>query len=138
MADVGDRIAVASKGEPRSGVVTAVSGAMITVRWDRGGETSLIPGPGIVSVVTSRRGTRSARISPAISGATASARKTSVPGLRSGAAGKAATDKKPAVKKVAANKVAANKVAAGKKAAAETPVTKKAAAKKVAAGKKTQ
>ena len=133
MADVGDRIAVASKGEPRSGVVTAVSGAMITVRWDRGGETSLIPGPGIVSVVTSRRGTRSARISPATSGVTASAKKTSVAGLRSGAAGKATAGRKPAVKKVAANKVTA-----GKKVAVERPVTKKAAAKKVAAGKKTQ
>ena len=52
MADVGDRIAVASKGEPRSGVVTAVSGAMITVRWDSGRETSLVPGPGVLSVVT--------------------------------------------------------------------------------------
>ena len=51
MTDVGDRIAVTSKGEPRSGVVTAISGAMITVRWDTGGETSLIPGPGVLRVV---------------------------------------------------------------------------------------
>jgi hypothetical protein len=55
MADVGDRIAVVSKGKPRSGVLIAVSGAMITVRWDTGGETSLIPGPGVLSVVNSRR-----------------------------------------------------------------------------------
>jgi hypothetical protein len=61
MAEVGDRIAVASKGVPRSGVVTAVSGAMITVRWDTGEETSLIPGPGVLSVVASRRRTPSAR-----------------------------------------------------------------------------
>lgn len=115
-ADVGDRFAVASKGEPRSGVVTAVSGAMITVRWDRGGETSLIPAPGIVSVVTSRRGTRSARISPETSGATPSAKKTSVAGLASGGAGKAAAVRKPVVKKVAPNKVTA-----GKKVAAEQP-----------------
>ena len=60
MADVGDRIAVASKGVPRPGVVTAVSGAMITVRWDTGEETSLIPGPGVLSVVNSRRRTSSA------------------------------------------------------------------------------
>ena len=51
MAEVGDRIAVVSKGVPRPGVVTAVSGAMITVRWDTGEETSLIPGPGVLSVV---------------------------------------------------------------------------------------
>jgi len=50
MADVGDRIEAASKGAPRSGVVTAVSGVTITVRWDTGGETSLIPGPGVLSV----------------------------------------------------------------------------------------
>ena len=60
MPDVGDRIAVVSKGKPRSGVLIAVSGAMITVRWDTGGETSLIPGPGVLSVVNSRRRTSSA------------------------------------------------------------------------------
>ena len=37
MTDVGDRIEVTSKGAPRSGVVTAVSGVRITVRWDTGG-----------------------------------------------------------------------------------------------------
>jgi Domain of unknown function (DUF1918) len=51
MAEVGDQIAVTSKGAPRSGVVTAINGIKITVRWDAGGETSLIPGPGVLSVV---------------------------------------------------------------------------------------
>ena len=89
MADVGDRIAVVSKGAPRSGVVTAISGAMITVRWDTGGETSLIPGPGVLSVVTSRRRSRSPR-------ATAAARKTSPAGSRIGVTKKAAPGKKAA------------------------------------------
>ena len=44
MAVVGDRIETTSKGAPWFGVVTAISGDMITVRWDKGGETSLSPG----------------------------------------------------------------------------------------------
>src|ERR1019366_6357604 len=96
MADVGDRIAVASKGEPRSGVVTAVRGAMISVRWDTGGETSLIPGPGVLSVVTSRRRTPSAPTGPTTSGPTAAASTTSAAGSWSGVAGKAARGEKAA------------------------------------------
>lgn len=102
MADVGDWIAVTSKGEPRSGVVTAVIGAMITVRWDTGGETSLIPGPGVLSVVTGRRRAPSALTRPTTSGVTAAARKTSATSLRSGVARKAAPGKKPVAKKGAA------------------------------------
>ncbi len=101
MADVGDQIAVSSKGQPRSGVVTAVSGAMITVRWDTGGETSLIPGPGVLSVVTSRRRTPSARARPTISGATAPAKK-------------AATGKKPEARKVAGKKAVAKGTSSGR------------------------
>lgn len=36
---------------------------MITVRWDTGGETSLVPGPGVLRVVTSRRRAPSAHSS---------------------------------------------------------------------------
>ncbi len=124
MADVGDRIAVASKGGPRSGVVTAVSGAMITVRWDTGGQTSLVPGPGVLSVVTSRRRTPSKRTPPgATAGAGAGAGKTSVAGSPSGAAKKAATRKNAAVDTTPVAKVAATKPVA------PTPVVKKVAAK---------
>jgi hypothetical protein len=98
MPVVGDRIAVASKGQARSGVVTAVSGAMVTVGWDTGGETSLIPGPGVLSVVTGRRRTPSWRARPTTSGATAAAGKTSAAGSRSGVA------KKPVAKKAALGK----------------------------------
>jgi hypothetical protein len=93
MAEVGDRIAVASKGVPRTGVVTAVSGAMITVGWDTGEETSLIPGPGVLSVVASRRRTSSARTRPITSGATAAARTASAADSK-----KAAPRKKPVAK----------------------------------------
>jgi hypothetical protein len=99
MADVGDRIAVASKGVPRPGVVTAVSGAMITVRWDTGEETSLIPGPGVLSVVASRPQTPSGRTRPITSGATTAARKASAADSK-----KAAPSKKPVAKKAAPGK----------------------------------
>ncbi len=78
MPNVGDRIAVASKGEPRSGVVTAISGVMISVKWDRGGETSIIPGPGVLSVVATAK-------------SSSSRTKT---GTKSGVAKKAAASKK--------------------------------------------
>jgi hypothetical protein len=115
MADVGDRIAVASKGEPRSGVVTAVSGAMITVRWDTGGETSLVPGPGVLSVVTSRRRTQSTRTRLPTSGAAAAAGKKSAAGSRSAVAKKAAPRKKAAPGKKAAAKGTSSSRTTGKK-----------------------
>jgi hypothetical protein len=136
MADVGDRIAVTSKGEPRSGVVTAVSGAMITVRWDTGGETSLTPGPGVLSVVTSRRRTPSARTHPTTSGATAAARKTSAAGSRNGVAKKAAPGKKaaagrtPVAKKPTAKKPVAKKAAPGKKPVAKATSSSRTSSKK--------
>ena len=44
MSKIGDRIALESRGGPRTGVITAVRDPMITVQWDSGGETSLVPG----------------------------------------------------------------------------------------------
>ena len=126
MAVVGDRIAVASKGEPRSGVVTAVNGALITVRWDTGGETSLIPGPGVLSVVTSRRRTPSARTPSTTSGATGAVKKASAAGSGSGVARKAAPSKK-----------AARRTPVAKKVAAEKPVTKGTSSSRMT-GKKTR
>ena len=104
MADVGDRIAVASKGVPRPGVVTAVSGAMITVRWDTGEETSLIPGPGVLSVVASRRRTPSARTRPRSSGATTAARTASAADSK-----KAAPSKKPVAKGTSSSRTTVKK-----------------------------
>ena len=126
MAVVGDRIAVASKGEPRSGVVTVVNGALITVRWDTGGETSLIPGPGVLSVVTSRRRTPSARTPSTTSGATGAVKKASAAGSGSGVARKAAPSKK-----------AAGRTPVAKKVAAEKPVTKGTSSSRMT-GKKTR
>lgn len=126
MAVVGDRIAVASKGEPRSGVVTAVKGALITVRWDTGGETSLIPGPGVLSVVTSRRRTPYARTPSTTSGATGAVRKARAAGSGSGVDRKAAPSKK----------AAAGRTPVAKKVAAEKPVAKGTSSSRT--GKKTR
>jgi hypothetical protein len=53
MAEVGDRVLVESEkvGQvTRSGVVTAVDGLLITVRWDSGSESVFIPSAGSLRV----------------------------------------------------------------------------------------
>ena len=51
MVNVGDRIVLSSlKGPNREGVVTAVTGAMVRVRWSSGQESSVVPGPGTLTV----------------------------------------------------------------------------------------
>jgi hypothetical protein len=52
---VGDHIALASNAATRSGVVVALSGSLIRVRWESGAETNVIPGPGTLSVVPSAK-----------------------------------------------------------------------------------
>ena len=54
MPAVGDKVRVLpnkSGQPPREGVVTAVSGNLLRIKWATGEETSLIPGPGAVTVV---------------------------------------------------------------------------------------
>jgi hypothetical protein len=54
VASVGDRVsALPNKAgqPPRDGVVTAMSGNLLRIRWSSGEETSLIPGAGSVMVV---------------------------------------------------------------------------------------
>src|SRR5690349_13037993 len=43
MADVGDRVEMLSKSGTRQGVVRRVSGTLVTVEWDTGGQTTVIP-----------------------------------------------------------------------------------------------
>jgi hypothetical protein len=136
MPSVGDRIEVHSNGAPRSGVVTAVSGDMITVRWDAGGETSLIPGPGVLSVVTGQQpapatpatatGSRSGVAKKTTLGKTAAVRSTPVT-RKAAAAKKPVARKTAAVKKPVAKKPVARKPVARKAAAVKKPVAKKAA-----------
>src|SRR5687767_9206719 len=54
MVEVGDRVELASakvERRPRSGVVTAVRGRMITVRWDTGEQSTVVPASGTLSVL---------------------------------------------------------------------------------------
>ena len=54
MVQVGDRIEVEGEkvgSAPRSGVVTAVRGTLIDVRWSSGGESTFAPASGSLRVV---------------------------------------------------------------------------------------
>jgi hypothetical protein len=54
MVKVGDRIRLSSgKGPDREGVVTAVTGPMVRVRWPLGEETTVVPAPGTLTVLAS-------------------------------------------------------------------------------------
>lgn len=92
MAKVGDRIRLSSmKGPDREGVVTAVTGSLMRVRWLSGEETTMVPAPGTLTVLAAT--TAEPRTTAAKKGAakkTAAARKT--------------TSKRSAPKKQAAGK----------------------------------
>jgi len=52
MVNVGDRIRLSStKGPDRDGVVTAVTGSLLRVRWSSEAETTLAPAPGTITVL---------------------------------------------------------------------------------------
>ena len=94
MVRVGDQIRLSSmKGPEREGVVTAVTGSLIRVRWPFGGETTLVPAPGTLTVVGAKADPQTAASKPRAAKSTAGkAKKTG--------ASKSATPKK----KGAANK----------------------------------
>jgi hypothetical protein len=52
MVKVGDRIRLSSmKGPAREGVVTAVTGSLVRVRWSSEEETTVVPAPGTLTVL---------------------------------------------------------------------------------------
>ena len=52
MVKVGDRIRLSStKGPDRDGVVTAVTGSLLRVRWPSDEETTVAPAPGTLTVL---------------------------------------------------------------------------------------
>jgi hypothetical protein len=116
MPDVGDRVSVQAKAGTRLGVVRSVSGALVSVEWDTGGQTTLIPAPGVMSVV----GGRSAKKA-------APTKKKAAPAKKKAAVKKAPAKaaKKAAPKKAAPKKAAPKKAAAKKKASAKKTVAKK-------------
>ena len=59
MVKVGDHIRLSSmKGPDREGVVTAVTGPLVRVRWPSNQETTLIPAPGTLTVLAGAPGPR--------------------------------------------------------------------------------
>jgi hypothetical protein len=112
MVKVGARIRLSSgKGPDRDGVVTAVTGSILRVRWPSGDNTMVVPAPGTLTVLAS-------------SGDKASA-----------AAGKRVATKQAAKK--APTKKAATSKAATRKAAPERGATKHTASAKKTATKTT-
>ena len=100
MVKVGDSVEAAAQkvGQtPRTGTVTAVRGAVITVRWDSGNETSLIPAAGSLSVVGAARSADTKKSSPKPAARQLAVAKTTPKKTRP----KKATAKKPAAKKAA-------------------------------------
>ena len=56
MANVGDRIRLSSmKGADREGIVTAVTGPLVRVRWSSDEETTVIPAPGTLTVLAAAK-----------------------------------------------------------------------------------
>ena len=114
MVKVGDRIRLSSgKGPDREGVVTAVTGSMVRVRWPSGEETTVVPAPGTLTVLAS-----SGDQAPAV--------------RRERAAPKKAAPKKAAPKAAVTKKTATAKKGATKKAT----TSKKGATKKTTGAKR--
>jgi len=100
MTRVGDRIRLsANKGTDREGVVTDVLGSMVRVRWPSGEESTIVPAPGTLTVLSS---------------AAAPAPKEPAPAAPKKAAPKKAAQKKAAPRKAVAKKAAKKKAAAKK------------------------
>ena len=104
MVKVGDRIRLSSgKGPDREGVVAAVTGSMVRVRWPSEQETTVIPAPGTLTVLASSGD----QARPALRRERA-AEKQAAPK-------KAATAKKDATKKSTTSKTGATKKTKGTK-----------------------
>jgi len=57
MVKIGDRVCLSSTTGPnREGVVTAVTGSLLRLRWPSGEETTVIPAPGTLTVLTAAEG----------------------------------------------------------------------------------
>jgi DNA-binding protein HU-beta len=148
MPEIGDRIEVASsKSGPRTGTVAAINDTLITVRWDSGEQTSLIPGPGVLNVIANGQGRK-----PASKQATATEKtqlsksptlspssKTRVSGSTVSVKQRTASAKKPTTKATKATTKPEKAITKAKKPTtkAKKPTTKASAAAKKAAPTKT-
>jgi hypothetical protein len=107
MPDVGDRVEMLSKAGTRLGVVRRVSGTLVSVEWDTGGQTTVIPAPGVMSVVGRARKAAAAPARPAKKAPAKAAKKAPAKAAKKPAPAKKKTGAKkkaPAKKKTAAKK----------------------------------
>ena len=120
MVKVGARIRLSSgKGPDRDGVVTAVTGSILRVRWPSGENTMVVPAPGTLTVLASS-GDK----------ASAAARKR----VATKRPAKKAPAKKAPAKKAPAKKAATGKAAPERGATKHTASAKKTATKKATTG----
>ena len=134
MADVGDRVSVASSriGQPpREGTVTAKTGNLLRVRWSTGEESTVVPSVGSLTVLPPGR-SRARRAAPK----QAAPVKKAAPAKQAAPAKKAAKQAAPPAKKGAkqaappAKKGAKQAAPAKKPGAAPVKKSAKKAAKK--------
>ena len=127
MVNVGDRIRLSSaKGPDREGVVTAVTGSMVRVRWPAGQETTVIPAPGTLTVLApSKKRAPKATRKPAAPGRVSAEKATTKKGEARKAAPKKAPPASGTSRKPATAKKAATKTANSTKGGAKKPTTGK-------------
>ena len=88
MVEVGNRIRLSStKGPDREGVVTAVTGSLLRVRWPSEEETTVIPAPGTLTVLAA------GKVAPRAATSKGAAKKPARPKAKKASKG-GATDKK--------------------------------------------
>ena len=98
MVEVGDRIRLSSmKGADREGVVTAVTGSLVRVRWLSGEETTVVPAPGTLSVLAAGKAV-------AQKGAKKGAAKNTAGATKKNSASKSAPPKKDGARKTKGSK----------------------------------
>ncbi len=119
---------MASKSGPRLGVVLSTSGTMLQVRWESGEETSLIPGPGTLTVLgkTRKRSPGAAKVKPGRSAAKAPTRaKAKTPATKKATSKtKAAPKKSVAIRPAKMAPKSNNKKAAAAKSPSKPPAKK--------------
>jgi hypothetical protein len=93
MVEVGDRIRLSSmKGAGREGLVTAVTGSLVRVRWTSGEETTVAAAPGTLSVLAAGKAVPQ-------KGAKKSAAKSTAGATKKNIASKSAPPKKSGARK---------------------------------------
>jgi len=77
MAKVGDRIRLSTgKGADREGLVVAVTGSMVRVRWASDEESTVVPAPGTLTVLPPAKAAPRKKKAPAAKKAAPVAKKT--------------------------------------------------------------